>query len=208
MIDSIIFDLDGTMWDSCESVLHVWSNISQKYGFRPLTIEDIQGLMGLTIEDAGKKLFKDTFGEEKGIEIAKECAACENEYLEKQGGKLYPRLLETLAELKKKYRLFIVSNCECGYIEAFMKVHGTAEYFEDYEHCGNTGLLKDGNIRLIIERNKLKNPVYVGDTQTDKNASALAGIPFIYASYGFGEVDGFDAKAESFSDLPDVVKSM
>ena len=41
-----------------------------------------------------------------------------------------------------------------------------------------------------MERNGLKNSVYVGDTNGDSTAAKKAGIPFIYAKYGFGERSG------------------
>jgi len=208
MVDSIIFDLDGTMWDSCDAVLIPWDETSRKYGCGALTKEDMQGIMGMVIKDAGVKLFAEYVGEEKAKDIAMECARNEAQYLRKMGGKLYPKLCETLSELKRKYRLFIVSNCENGYIESFMEAHGTEEYFEDYEHCGRTGLKKDGNIKLVVERNNLKNPVYVGDTQTDRDAAKAAGVRFIYAAYGFGKVDGFDAKIDSFDALPSVIEKL
>lgn len=208
MADSIIFDLDGTMWDSCSAVLIPWDETSRKYGCGPLTIEDMQGIMGMVIKDAGEKLFGKYVGKEKARDIAMECAMRESEYLSKMGGKLYPGLCETLAKLKEQYRLFIVSNCENGYIESFMEAHDTGKYFEDYEHCGRTGLKKDGNIRLIVERNGLKAPVYVGDTETDREASRIAGVKFIYAAYGFGNVTEYDEKIDTFEELPEIMKKM
>ena len=65
---------------------------------------------------------------------------------------------------------------------------GTGEIFEDYEYCARTGLEKGGNIRLIVERNGLKNAVYVGDTLMDKKGAEEAGVDFIYAEYGFGRL--------------------
>ncbi|MCD8048766.1 MAG: HAD family hydrolase [Clostridia bacterium] len=208
MVDGIIFDLDGTMWDSCDAVLIAWDETSRKYGCGALTKKDMQGIMGMVIKDAGVKLFGKYVGEEKAKEIAAECAEREIAYLEKMGGKLYPKLCETLSELKKKYPLFIVSNCENGYIEAFMKYHDTAKFFDDYEHCGRTGLTKDGNIKLLTKRNNLKSPVYVGDTQTDRDAANAAGAAFIYAAYGFGTVDSFDAEIETFADLPNALETL
>ena len=54
-----------------------------------------------------------------------------------------------------------------------------------------------------MERNGLKNPVYVGDTSGDAKSAKDAGIDFIYAAYGFGEVsdDSYVAKIESFAEL-------
>ena len=57
-----------------------------------------------------------------------------------------------------------------------------------------------------MKRNELKHPVYVGDTQGDCNAAKLANIPFVFASYGFGEVDGYDYMIEEISDIVNLLK--
>ncbi len=48
--------------------------------------------------------------------------------------------------------------------------------------------MKADNIRLIMERNHLEQVVYVGDTQMDADACKAAGVPIVFASYGFGTV--------------------
>ncbi|TCK98747.1 phosphoglycolate phosphatase [Natranaerovirga hydrolytica] len=191
--DSIIFDLDGTLWDSSKSVTRSWNQTLSHYNEvkNKLTVEDLQGAMGLQIQDIALRFFPD-LEEEKRLEILKHCGKEECQYLEKKGGILYDEVQETLEKLVKNYKLFIVSNCQGGYIEAFFKVHGLEKYFIDYENPGRTGLTKGENIQIIIERNKLLNLVYVGDTQGDLEASRFAGIPFIYAKYGFGEVKEYD----------------
>ena len=52
-----------------------------------------------------------------------------------------------------------------------------------------------------MERNNLKDVVYVGDTRGDADSAKIAGIPFVYAEYGFGHVDEYDYKIEKFEDL-------
>jgi len=52
-----------------------------------------------------------------------------------------------------------------------------------------------------MERNKLLKPVYVGDTEGDLKASRYAGIPFVYAKYGFGNVSEYDQVIKKFDDL-------
>ena len=100
----------------------------------------------------------------------------------------------------------IVSNCQDGYIEAFFKAHDTGRYFADWESFGRTGLLKADNISLVVERNHLNHPVYVGDVQGDADASHAAGVPIIYASYGFGEITDAEEKIDRFEDLIKTVK--
>lgn len=106
----------------------------------------------------------------------------------------------------KSYPLFIVSNCQCGYIEAFLKYHKLGEYFKDFECSGKTSLVKGENIVDIMKRNHLEHSIYVGDTQGDCDAAKLANIPFVYASYGFGEVDRYDYVIKEISDIVKLVE--
>ncbi|MBU5593068.1 HAD family hydrolase [Clostridium sp. MSJ-4] len=205
-LDSIIFDLDGTLWDSTQGVMESFNKTISKYNEvkDKLTIEDIKGIMGLCIEDIALRFFP-YLDKEKGLEIIKCCCEEECGHLENKGGILYDGLEETLKKLASTHKLFIVSNCQCGYIEAFFKAHGLSKYFKDYENPGRTGLTKGENIKLIIERNNLKSPIYVGDTDGDLKAARFASIPFIYARYGFGEVTGYDYAIDSFKELYKII---
>lgn len=206
-MDSIIFDLDGTMWNSVKPICEAWDIILQKHpeiSKRTVTEEDLNGCMGLPMYDISAKLFPCETRQVQ-MSVMDELCAFENKYLEKKGGILYPKLKETLAALSVKYKLYIVSNCQDGYIEAFMKAHDTKKYFLDTECWGRTRLPKGESNRLLIERNKLKHPVYVGDTQGDAQSAIDAGIPFIYAAYGFGEVKKYDARIDSFDELLDIL---
>lgn len=167
----------------------------------------MKGVMGLVIGDIAK-IFFPYLQEVKRMEIIKDCCKSECDYLGIHGGILYNRLEETLRELSKAYKLFIVSNCGCGYIESFFKAHGLETYFTDYENPGRTGMVKGENIKLIIKRNNLFSPIFVGDTAGDLEAARFAGIPFIYARYGFGQVKEFDYAIDNFDELLDLTKNI
>jgi phosphoglycolate phosphatase len=201
-MDSIIFDLDGTLWDSSENVLTVWNQVlkDKKEIEKLLVLEDLHGIMGLQMKEIGLKFFP-YLDEVTRENILVECCKKESQYLGEHGGNLYGQLEETLQILSKKYKLYIVSNCQDGYIEAFYRYHQLNQYFADYENPGRTGLSKGENIKLVIERNNLKNPVYVGDTEGDLNGAKHAGIPFVYASYGFGRVSHYDYCINKVEDL-------
>ncbi|MGY3714420.1 HAD family hydrolase [Sutcliffiella cohnii] len=200
-MDSIIFDLDGTLWDSSKTVLTAWNEILRKKdGINELTVEDLQGTMGLQMHEIGKKLFP-SLDDQAREQLLQECGDLENVYLENSGGILYDSVEETLEALSEKYKLYIVSNCQEGYIETFYKYHQLEKYFLDFENPGRTGLSKGENIKLIMERNSLSNPVYVGDTEGDLKAARYAGIPFVYATYGFGKVEDYDFAITSFAEL-------
>lgn len=125
----------------------------------------------------------------------------ECDYLKEYAGTLYPYVEEVLDYLHNKYDLFIVSNCQDGYIEALFSVYNIQKYIKDYECSGRTGKSKGENIRMIMDRNKVTDAVYIGDTQKDKEASSEAKIPFLYAAYGFGKVEDCQHKIDSFKDL-------
>jgi phosphoglycolate phosphatase len=206
-MDSIIFDLDGTLWDASETVLSVWNDVlrNKKEIKNLLVLEDLHGIMGLQMKDIGLKLFP-YLEDDIRKEILKECCQVESQFLGEQGGKLYDKLEETLKTLSAKYKLYIVSNCQDGYIEAFYQYHKLDPYILDYENPGRTGLTKGENIKLVMERNNLKAPVYVGDTEGDLKGAQFAGIPFVYASYGFGKVSHFDYKIDRIEELVELFK--
>lgn len=198
----IIFDMDGTLWDSAEGVAKSWTRIvNREYDKeRVISVEDIHGVMGKTMDKIAEILFPD-LAEAPRLELLDKCCKDENEYLREHGGVLYPELEETLAELKKDYHLYIVSNCQSGYIEAFLEHYGFGHYFEDTDCFGNNGLQKGENIRRLAERNGLTKAVYVGDIQGDYDATMEAGLAFIHAAYGFGTITQVTAKISCFKDL-------
>ena len=182
----LIFDLDGTLWDSSYQVGIAWNTVFERNGVDiVLTPERMKIMMGRTVPEIGEAML-DFIERPRRDEILKQCCDEENVRLNAHGGKLYPHALETLEALSRKYPLFIVSNCEDGYIESFINYHNAGGFISDTECIGRTGLAKAGNIRLIIERNHLDEAIYVGDTGRDMSAAHEAGIPFVHASYGFG----------------------
>lgn len=202
MWDSMIFDLDGTLWDATDGAAVVWANEAKKYSevTDTVTADKLKALYGLPLEEIAVRLLPST-RKETALAIMQESVIKQCPYLEKDGGILYPGLLETLKELKEKYKLFIVSNCEEGYIQCFLNAHGLWDTFTDFEYPGRSGQLKAENIESIIRRNNLKTPVYIGDTTGDFLAATKAKVPFIYARYGFGKVEGYDHFIDSFPEL-------
>lgn len=202
--DSIIFDLDGTIWDCAENCTKAWNIVldSMPETGIHLETEDLRSVMGKTLSEIEDIIFAKYESKQKRHELLKMCTDYQMIYLAENGGVLYPEVENTLKALKEKYRLAIVSNCEDGYIDAFFKAHGLEKYFEDYEYWERTGLEKAENISLVINRRGFKNSLYVGDTQGDCNSAKGASVPFIYAAYGFGKVEGDIYKEiTAFSDL-------
>lgn len=206
MKKGILFDLDGTLWDSSEEVAASWQEAVKKHSAAEIeiTTEMIQSVMGKSMTDIADIFFKD-YDTKTRLELLERCCEEENEYIRRHGGKLLEGLEETLQELLRQgYCLYIVSNCQVGYIEAFLEYHGLSGYFDDFESFGGTGREKGYNIRLVTERNHLDYAVYVGDTQGDYLAATEAGLPFIHAKTGYGTVEAQAPFIEKLSQLPGV----
>lgn len=205
MIDSIIFDLDGTMWDTTEDAAHIWTDIVKRYPevTDEITAPKLKSLYGLPLIDIAEKLFT-SVPVERGVEIMRVCVKEQCPYLTEHGGILIGNIEDTLKKLSGTYRLFIVSNCEDGYIQSFLAGHGFEQYFTDFACPGTTGLLKADNIRLMVNRHQLNHPLYVGDTYGDQTAADEAGVLFAYASYGFGTATRYDYKLSSFEELAEL----
>ncbi|MDF2543569.1 MAG: hypothetical protein K0S47_3287 [Herbinix sp.] len=209
MNDSIIFDLDGTLWDSTKEVAYAFNIVLKERHPEvtdEVTAEKLQSLFGRPLPEIAVKLYQ-SVPEEEAKKIMTECCDYECIYLAEHGAELYQDLEETLQVLSKKFKLFIVSNCQEGYIQCFFKAYPHLEpYFTDFEYPGRTDKRKAENIRLIMERNYLKSPIYVGDTKGDADAAKEAGIPFIFARYGFGDVKEYDDVIDRLEELIEKVR--
>lgn len=207
MKKGIIFDMDGTLWDSAANVAKSWNLAVEKSGLseKRLTEADMKSVMGKTMDVIAETLFPE-IPEEKRSGLLALCCETENEYLREHGGVLYPRLEETLAVLRETMPLYIVSNCQAGYIEAFLAHYRFEAYFSDIECYGNNGKQKGENICLLADRNHLTDAVYVGDIQGDYDASRAAGVGFIHAAYGFGTINANVPAIHTISGLPEAVK--
>ena len=205
----VIFDLDGTLWNSSRVVAESWNIAIKEDGYDlVLTSDDIMRGMGKTMNEIADGLFG-FLPEKERYALARHCEAYENEYLADHRGDLFDGVEETLALLRDAgVKMAVVSNCQEGYVKAFLDSMDMWKYFCDYEEWGRTYLLKAGNIKLVMERNGEDKTVYVGDIQKDSDASHEAGIPCIYAAYGFGEITDAEGVINKFDELPGVLKEM
>ncbi len=211
MKKAIVFDMDGTLWDSADNVAISWNIAMEQFGYErePINEADMQSVMGKTMDKIAEILFNKVEGEERKALLELACKV-ENDYLREHGGVLYPEIRSTMEKLKENYRLFIVSNCQAGYIEAFLDYYQFHDLVEDIECFGNNDKPKAENIKLICERNHVaaEEAVYVGDIQGDYDAATAAGLEFIHAAYGFGTIAAEVPKINTFAELPEVVKGM
>ena len=203
---NIILDVDGTLWDTTEVVAEAWNRAIAEVGGTNAVITSaiLKREFGKPMDIIANNLFYDASIAQRALLLEK-CCLYEHEALEENTENLmFSGVKETLIKLSKQCRLFIVSNCQSGYIELFMKKVGIEAFITDFECFGNTNKSKGENIKLVIERNRLEDVVYVGDTQGDYEATVVAGVPFIFAKYGFGSVQNYYAAISEIKALLDL----
>jgi phosphoglycolate phosphatase len=210
MKKGIIFDVDGTLWDSVLQIMESWNCcLREQYPqiSRVVTAKDLYENIGKTSQQFEEILFPD-LDHEFRHEVMEACMEFETGYLEAHPGTLYPGAQRILKQLSREYELFIVSNCQIGYIEGLIKNYDLLDDITDTECFGRTGCTKGDNVRMVIERNHLDKCFYVGDTYMDRDAANKAGIPFVYAAYGFGDLTDAPEAIRSFDELPAVAKKL
>ena len=203
MYESLIFDIDGTLWDSRALVAEGYNIQLKKEGLEHLSVDagTLKTLFGKVMTEIADSIFASIAPPER-YALMERCMDTENRYLQENPCNIgYPGVRETLAELAKTHRLFIVSNSQQGYPELCISKLGLEESIQGHLCFGDTGTTKGATIRTLMEKYHITSAAYIGDTQGDYEATVEAGIPFIFASYGFGQPAGWVARIGKIQDL-------
>lgn len=201
--DALILDIDGTIWNTTGIVSMAWNKAIEMSGFdvNKVNAQILQKEFGKTMDTIASDLWPELDKSKRDI-LMSHCCSEEQIALKKNNLDIcYPDVVETVKELSSSENIYVVSNCQNGYIELTLEKTGLSEFVKDFECFGRTGKGKAENLQLLVSRNQINQPVYVGDTQGDADACAQAGIPFVWASYGFGKVEKYFEKIDSFVEI-------
>ena len=199
--DSIIFDMDGTLWDAVNTYAKSWNIYFYKNGInRKITKKVLDNLMGLE-ESLYLEQVIPEFPSGKRKEIYSDVINLQYGLIEKEGGHLYDGVFDGIKKLSEYYQLFIVSNCPEYTIRCFIKWSKLENYFKDSISHGENLKPKFENIELLKKKHKLSLPIYIGDTDSDRIQSEKANIPFVFMDYGFGKSDNYFLKFSSFTNF-------
>ena len=209
-LESLIFDIDGTLWDSRALVAEGYNIQLCAEGYEHLcvTAEDLKPLFGKVMTEIADAILEEVPAAER-YALMERCMETENRYLAENQCRIgYAGVKETLEELAKSYRLFIVSNAQCGYPELCMEKLGIGHLIEGHLCFGDTGTEKGQTILELMRRHNIQSAAYIGDTQGDFEATVVADIPFIWAAYGFGNPAGAAGRITDIRQLPETIKAL
>ncbi len=198
--DALIFDIDGTLWNASSSSAKGWNNGFMSLGLKErVTEEDIESIAGNPYEDCVEILFPGLL--KKYPFLIDTLDEYESDIIEKEGGAFYQGVLSGIKELSRHYSVFLISNCQEWYIKLFLGLSGLEPYLKGFDCNGMAHAPKDIMIKNMINKFSLKNPVYIGDTGGDEKATMTAGVEFIHAAYGFGEIKYNHHSFSSFGEI-------
>lgn len=201
--ESLIFDIDGTLWDSRALVAEGYNLQLRKENLSHLCVdaERLRPLFGKVMTDIADELFP-SIPVPNRYPLMERCMETENRYLQENPCKIgYPKVRETLEALARSHRLFIVSNAQKGYPELCIEKLGLQNCIRSHLCFGDTGTSKGQTILTLMQQENITSCAYIGDTQGDYEATLEAGIPFLWASYGFGTPQGYEKELNSIEDL-------
>ena len=205
----ILFDLDGTLWDTCQCTYEFIKDYLEKKNLPyEVSKETVINNMGNDLSGCAEGYFPQLEKETREKLLLK-IFEYENECLDEYQSQdiLYKGVDKVLQELSKKYKIGIVSNCsDYGYIENFIRISKTKNYISDYIPASKFHISKSEAIKKIMEKEKITDAIYVGDTKKDQESAKEAKIPFIYAKYGFGKNIESQYEIAHIKDLPKIIE--
>lgn len=184
----IIFDLDGTLLDTSEGILHCYHKTASMLNLKKNSVENDSIVIGGPLSDGFRTLY-DIPDEEtlaKAIDIYRNLYA--NEGITKFSA--YNGIDTALSKLKSDgYQLGVATLKLEEYAKSMLKNAELAKYFDIIHGWdGTEKCTKAYTVTKVLFEQKClaKNAVLVGDSVYDKNGAEIAGVDFLGVTYGFG----------------------
>lgn len=205
MIKAVIFDFDGTLADSFDTLIDIFQALARRRS--KLSSADIKVLRGMTLKNILAQLHIRTWQLPYLLFKGRRLLASQIDTIQPFTG--ITTLMEHLA--RQGYGIFIVSTNHQSSIERFLRNHGIKHVKTIHGSIGLTGKTKA--LRALIKREHYqKNEcVYVGDETRDVEAAHKAGLKCIAVTWGFNNTQALEqvkpyALAQSPAQIPGIVR--
>lgn len=194
--DGIIFDLDGTLFQTDKLALHAFNKtfeMIQDEGYKIDIVpnsQEVLAVIGLTLENIWEQLLPNL--PKKIHNIASEYLLMfEIEGIKGGFGDLYPGVMETLITLKYNgYRLYIASNGLKEYVHEVTNNFNINHLFNGiYSSKDFNTNSKDELVKMIMEYHNFDKGVMVGDRLSDVEAGIKNNLFVIGCDFGFSKHD-------------------
>lgn len=188
MIDTVIFDLDGTLLNTLEDLTDSTNYALAEFGLRTRTIEEVRSFVGNGVDLLIKKAVDGALAEETEAECL---ALFKQHYSQNMNNKTrpYDGILELIKSLlEQKYRIAIVSN---KFDMAVKELNDM--YFEGLFPVAigaSETVAKKPEPDAVFEaikqlRTSREHAIYVGDSDVDVMTAKNSGLPFVGVTWGF-----------------------
>ncbi len=207
-MNAMFFDMDGTLIDSKADLAATVNHTRRDLGLAALPLETVVGFVG----QGARHLLAHTIPERTGDEVAE---IFRSHYAEHccESVTLYPGVRETLEELARRgWALGINTNKPNFATKMILAKFGIAGLFGDAIVAGGDCAEMKPSARPLAQCAERMGRVLsphdwmVGDSWTDLDCAANAGVKGAFCAYGFGQLrdSRYDLRVESFADLLDV----
>ena len=181
----LVFDLDGTLSDPKEGILHATNFALTGFGYAPIQAGDVDAYIGPPLDFA----FKHITGAEDDDRIEALIARYREAYARTgyAQNRLYPgiaALLETLSQAK--LQLAVCTSKRIDFAESILQLHRIRHYFS-FVDGGDVGIPKYRQLHELIEKGVLsEKAVMIGDRDVDLVAARRNGLASAGVLWGYG----------------------
>jgi phosphoglycolate phosphatase len=193
MIDTLLFDLDGTLVDSVPDIAFALNTMRQKLHLPTIELEIVKNIVGRGFPTTVQLILELDMPQSDAKKLhAKAFALTLQAYTENHGkhSTIYEGVLSTLIYLKThRYKMAIVTNKEETHATALLEKIGLATYFDCIIGGDTTDHYKPFPTSIFEALSRLKSKpqkaIMIGDSKTDIDAAHNAALPVIAVTYGY-----------------------
>jgi len=196
----IVFDLDGTLTDSCELGHYLFKEVFRRLGFGEISDELADSFNGPSSDEVLRIMgIEDRKAEYNALIDEVETA------LVKSMGKIYPGILEMLADLAPHAHLAILTNGSPVYCQTCIEEYGFVPYI-GFRAGFASGITKAMRIGMWERELGARRVIVVGDRSTDISNARAANAYAIGVTFGLGtreELAGADILCDTAQQITD-----
>ena len=210
----ILFDLDGTLTDPGVGITNSVAYALDRYKITDYKKEDLFKFIGPPLKESFMTFYD--FPEKQAIEAID----VYREYFRSKGifeNEVYPNVLETLSELKKRgFKLLVASSKPEEFVKIILEHFDLSEYFDFVGGATmdeQTRITKSAVIAWVLENMKITDMsqcLMVGDRLHDIEGAKSFGMESVGCAFGYGGEEelknaGADHIIYSFEEILNIV---